>query len=112
MTMPWGKYRGWPIEDVPTGYLVWCLEESNIAEPHRTAIREELMDRLDLEIPSAAPYTVLGLPPGELAPAFRDMLVAGYRALALKAHPDRGGDTETMQTVNRVRDWCRAQGLL
>lgn len=26
MKMPWGKYRGQPIEDVPTDYLQWMAE--------------------------------------------------------------------------------------
>ena len=30
-----------------------------------------------------------------------DEVKATYRDLAMKNHPDRGGDTETMQAINR-----------
>lgn len=33
-----------------------------------------------------------------------DLVEAGYRALATKLHPDRGGDKEAMTRLNRVRD--------
>lgn len=110
--MPWGKYAGRPIGDVPTGYLVWALEESDIDEPHRTAILSEVAWRLGLELPRppAPPRPIL--PPGELAPTFRAMLSSGYKTLSLKFHPDRGGNTEAMQRVNATADWARAQGLL
>ena len=108
MRMPWGKHRGQLIEDTPTGYLCWCLEETDINEPYRGAIREELAFRLHLEPPGQP----LLLPPPELAPAFRDMLATGYRALALKTHPDRGGDADRMKRINAARDWCRERQLL
>ncbi len=27
--MPFGKYKGQDVEDVPTGYLLWLLENGN-----------------------------------------------------------------------------------
>lgn len=33
-----------------------------------------------------------------------DELKAAYRRLAMRYHPDRGGDTETMQAINREHD--------
>jgi len=45
---------------------------------------------------SVDPYTALWLLPG--APP--EVIKAAYRALALMNHPDRGGDTATMQTIN------------
>lgn len=29
MKMPFGKYKGQDVEDVPTGYLLWLLENGN-----------------------------------------------------------------------------------
>jgi L-alanine-DL-glutamate epimerase-like enolase superfamily enzyme len=113
MAMPWGKYRGHPIREVPSGYLVWILEQTTIEEPLSRGIRDELAWRLGLQrstlAPSwAAPMTL----PGELASELRAMLAEGYRALALKRHPDRGGDGEAMRRVNAARDWCRGWGWL
>ena len=43
-------------------------------------------------------------------PALAAELVAtGRRVLAKKHHPDAGGDTATMQTVNAVALWLRGQ---
>jgi len=108
--MPWGKYRGRLIADVPSGYLLWAIETSDIDEPYRSAIRAELAFRLDLELASAP--TPPMLPPGELVTTFREMLRTGYRTLSLRVHPDKGGDTVAMQKVNATAEWARAQGLL
>lgn len=43
-------------------------------------------------------YETLGVDPA----ATRDEIQAAYRAKAREHHPDRGGDTETMQRVNRA----------
>jgi len=38
-TMPFGKYRGEPLEDIPPSYLIWVLENCrNIKTSLRTAI--------------------------------------------------------------------------
>lgn len=26
MIMPWGKFKGWDMEDIPSGYLKWLAE--------------------------------------------------------------------------------------
>ena len=107
--MPWGKYRGEPIAELPTSYLAWVLDETNIGEPHRSAIREELAERLDLA-PEVRHVPIQ--PPAEPASVFRAMVAEGYKTLTLKHHPDRGGDLVAMQRVNAARDWARAQGLV
>ncbi len=38
-TMPWGKYQGRPLEDVPIGYIGWLFERQLSGE---TAIPEDL----------------------------------------------------------------------
>jgi hypothetical protein len=106
--LPWGKFRGALIAEVPSTYLVWLLEESDIDESYCLAIRQLLARRLGLQRSPAPPSRGPMLPPGELAPAFRAMLEAGYRTLALQHHPDRGGDVEAMKRVNAARDWARA----
>jgi hypothetical protein len=102
--MPWGKYRGRSIADVPTAYLAWCLDASNITEPYRSAIRLELAARLRCVPPRPAGPSV----PADLCRAVRVLIEAGYRTLALKTHPDRGGDVKLMQQVNGAREWARA----
>ena len=48
--MPFGKHKGEPIEDVPTAYLWWVIEESNAVDRHSglaEAIEDELEERED-----------------------------------------------------------------
>src|SRR5262245_24462951 len=92
MRMPFGKYRGWPLEEVPDGYLAWVLDHCSNAGPTlRTAIRQ----RLGLE---PAPFRAPG---GQDWPR---VLQTWYHHLALDFHPDRGGSTEAMQAVNEAYD--------
>lgn len=41
---------------------------------------------------------------GVSATASRDEIEKAHRSLAMKHHPDRGGDTETMSKINAARD--------
>lgn len=44
MKMPWGRYKGQPIEDVPTDYLEWLAENiSGSDELIREAERQLLL---------------------------------------------------------------------
>ena len=36
-----------------------------------------------------------------------ELIRAGYRALALRYHPDQGGSTETMLRLNRIMERLR-----
>lgn len=42
-TWPWGKFKGTPIEDLPTHYIEWALENMERLSP---ALREELEAQL------------------------------------------------------------------
>ncbi|MBX3027513.1 DUF3820 family protein [bacterium] len=111
MTMPWGRYRGQDIADVPLGYLTWLLDEGRALRPDlRRAVCAEVADRLDLRPEPPAPRRPL--PPPALASAIRDIIAAGYRAVALRAHPDRGGTHQAMVAATEARDWLREQVAL
>jgi uncharacterized protein (DUF3820 family) len=45
MEMPFGKYKGEDITDVPTDYLSWLEEQDWIREPMRKAVQFELERR-------------------------------------------------------------------
>jgi curved DNA-binding protein CbpA len=47
------------------------------------------------------------------APVTAEELKAAYRKLAMQHHPDRGGDTETMQAINNEYDslWGRLKDI-
>jgi len=93
--MPFGKYKGWPVSELPYHYLRWLWENVELREPLRTAVREALglegSGPLSLSIESAA---------------LKDI----YRRLALKWHPDCGGSNEAMAALNEFYEELR--GLL
>jgi hypothetical protein len=106
MTLPFGKYRGQDIADVPLGYIAWLLEEGRDLKPDlRRALRGELADRLDLQPQPAR----RALPAPAIADAVTEIIAAGYRAVALRAHPDRGGTHEAMIAATEARDWLKQQ---
>jgi uncharacterized protein (DUF3820 family) len=52
--MPFGKYRGLDVEDVPTPYLRWCLREVNLDGGLHRAVEAELSRRGDRFVDAAA----------------------------------------------------------
>jgi Putative quorum-sensing-regulated virulence factor len=98
--MPWGKFRDQPLAQVPLSYLVWCLERGYPHPALRAAIAAELTGRLKLPRRDPPPGHV----PEPLRPAAREIVKAGFRAAAIKPHPDHGGTNETMRLVLEAKD--------
>ncbi|RKZ24931.1 hypothetical protein DRQ26_06760 [bacterium] len=92
LRMPFGKYRGLPVTDLPPSYLRWLWENIELREPLRSAVREALglegSGPLSL---SVEPATLQGI----------------YRRLALKWHPDCGGSNEAMAALNEFYEELR-----
>lgn len=42
MKMPFGKYKGEPVEDLPIDYIEWCLENVNL--------RPELQKEMEAQV--------------------------------------------------------------
>lgn len=43
--MPFGKYRDWPLCDVPLDYLEWALRSASLGEEVRELLSKELIRR-------------------------------------------------------------------
>src|SRR5262252_7757014 len=67
-------------------------------EPVRLAVRKVDVEKLSQEEQARAEEKKLTR---ELA---HNLIEIGFKALALKLHPDRGGSREGMARLNRVRD--------
>lgn len=94
--MPFGKYRGCRIEDVPIDYLWWCSRNMDLREPLRTAIQQELSIDRDESSSQADPQQLSGI------------VDRWYRTLAIEFHPDRrNGSVIGMQAVNRAAELLR-----
>jgi putative quorum-sensing-regulated virulence factor len=93
MIMPFGKYKGKRVEEIPHSYLRWCIGNlADIDAPLRQAI-----------------YRALGQPEprastgGDILPVVarvEEGLKGWYRRMSLKHHPDRGGTNEAQIVVN------------
>lgn len=84
--MPFGKYKGTPVEDLPADYLTWLWENVDLREPLRTVVENALSRQWSS--PPASPQVTRG------------DLKAIYRRMACKWHPDHGGSSDAMAAVN------------
>lgn len=100
MTMPFGRYKGVFIADLPADYLRWRFEQVELREPLRSFIHNEYHARFSRRTASRRP-----LP--EVLTMAEELLSAGYRKLAQRHHPDHGGDHKTMVLVNNAADLLR-----
>jgi len=97
MTIPFGKYKGRNICEVPTDYLDWLLSLSDLKCSFRYAVQDELRRRF-------APPP----PPKKHQPQLRlDIADAWRRKMAFEFHPDRGGTVEGMRAINRGYEYLR-----
>ena len=101
--MPFGKYRGRCLYEIPLSYLGWVFENDDISPVLRKAIREEIRERLGLQSPSPPP-------PCRTCSELRSCWSPIYRKLVLLLHPDRGGSHEAMVLVNEVNEWFTRLG--
>lgn len=81
--MPFGKFKGWPVDEIPEDYLNWLVENVDLREPLASAVYEAL-DQQNWCQMAPAPDNVKSI----------------YRRLSLKWHPDKGGSTEAQQALN------------
>ena len=95
--LPFGKYKDKHIDQVPLGYLEWLLKWNGLYADLREDIQREIAHRI-------------GPPPEE--GSIMDLITAGYRAIALKYHPDKGGSIVAMQRLNATARLLRERHKL
>lgn len=96
MRMPFGKYRGRELEEIPESYLLWVLDN---AEHASETLREEIKCRLDIGVQKPTPGVALD--------AVTAVVAAWHRKVIFRWHPDRGGDTRVAQAINDACDQLR-----
>jgi uncharacterized protein (DUF3820 family) len=103
--MPFGKYKGIEIPELPSNYLLYALETFDLPEELTMVLTTTLYDRL-VSLPNCGVYfenIVLKVGIEE------HKIKAAYKALTLKYHPDKGGSHEAMQAINEFRDLLNNQ---
>jgi len=89
MTMPFGKYKGCHLSELPDDYLEWLIGEFHPREPLLSYLKMERQWRVP------APASMM------------EIVSVGYRTLAIKYHPDKGGSNEQMKSLNNSADALR-----
>jgi len=94
-TMPFGKYAGIPLHELPSEYFEWLCGLNTLRSPLREAVlaekeRRERAKTLDPQIAM-------------------DIVNTGFRTLAKQCHPDLGGQHVAMQKLNAAHDWLKNQ---
>jgi hypothetical protein len=118
--MPFGRYKGLEVYELPTDYLDWLWSNVTLWGNLEYDVERELRDRgrgrrkrgRDRENCGRRRATADSLTVS-VKPADTDLLCelidAGYRALAKKHHPDTGGEAEAMRRLNRLAEELRNQ---
>jgi hypothetical protein len=84
---------------VPTRYLLWLFREADLDPPLYDAVRRELSARTNGHFGAT--------PERERTTALLDLkgILKRWRGeMALRYHPDRGGDVAAMQAINHGYD--------
>jgi hypothetical protein len=109
MTMPFGKYAGQDIADLPTDYLSWLLS-IDLRPRLARAVEDEWNYRHNQPEPerrlSAGITLSIAFPD---VPLVRELIDVGYHAAAHRHHPDKGGSVATMRRLNALVAELRAQ---
>src|SRR5262245_42509479 len=117
VVMPWRKYCGVPLGEVPRSYLRWCLDNLDDMNPWLRGKIEETLNggpppgqgtRTDNGGSSYRPPFTGAQPHAGASEAMAARIVeAGYRNLARQLHPDTGGDLASMVELNLTVEWLR-----
>ena len=125
MKIPFGKHSGTEVRDLPVSYLRWLNENDlrcmtpELKHAVREALREaqqrqesawERFTRDQFTPPPRAPagMTTVLVPVARLA-LMQELIECGFKALAVKIHPDKGGEVGRMQELNELRSALKAQ---
>jgi hypothetical protein len=109
--MPFGRYRGWLLSELPEDYLAWLRARPNLREPLRSCCDlewERRMHAAGRPSPARDETGAVRVEPEDFA-MFRELVQAGFRQMALRFHPDHGGRAEDMRALNLLMEKLREQ---
>lgn len=89
MRIPFGKYKGKPLDKIPDDYLAWCLDNVTKLSP---TLRRAIEQQLGI-VANGGGLSIV-----------TNVIGSWYRTLAREFHPDHGGNHEAMKAVNRGRE--------
>jgi hypothetical protein len=94
MRMPFGKWRGHDLSEIPLNYLQWLWGNAELRGGLLEAVCYEIQSRQD-EIERRQDSFAM-----PTAKVDTGQIQKIYRNMAFKWHPDRGGSHTAMQAIN------------
>ena len=101
MKMPFGRYSGVEVGDLPSDYLEWLHALGTLRKPLHAAVDMECRARF------GPTQRNPGVPSPEVRTMATEIVAVGYRKLAHVHHPDHDGDERAMQMLNAAAEWLR-----
>ena len=100
MIFPFGKYKGYDLQDIDDGYLWWVVDN---CQKLNARLKHTILDELARRDEMGSRDRRRGKVPR--VPVLLNIVAAGRRALSLKHHPDCGGSVAVMQEINAAADY-------
>jgi Putative quorum-sensing-regulated virulence factor len=105
VTIPFGKYNGKLLTDLPDQYIAWLLSPGvELREPLRQSVVGEASRRERVREAERAAALVTA----DVVAAANEIIKQGVRVLTRINHPDAGGSVDTMKAVNNGAELLRA----
>ena len=99
MNIPFGKYRGSKLTELPGHYIRWLLRQEWLEEPLAGALRDEF-ERRQRRAEEICQQRLLT---GEVQKVATEIVKVGYKQMAMKFHPDSGGSHEGFLTLGQAK---------
>ena len=95
MRMPFGKWRGYELDEIPLTYLQWLWANAELKGGLSDAVYEAI--QYQQEQIERRQYYSPAMPTTKVDAVQIQKI---YRNLAMKWHPDKGGNHAAMQALN------------
>lgn len=100
--MPFGKYKGYYLVDLPESYIVYALTEFDLDDELKESLVVALINKL--KVWDILTYWCCSKTTTNNSTGLNKIKVDSvYKTLAFKYHPDKGGSNEAMQAINEFK---------
>ena len=100
--IPFGKFKGTPIDQLPAGYLQWLYWQDFLNHDLSEAVCREIVNRWPEKFSLPARYQTRRQ--SKTSKDFKLAVQSAFRELSFLHHPDRGGDVAAMRAVIEFKE--------
>ena len=105
MRMPFGKWRGYDLSEIPLNYLQWLWGNADLRGGLLDAVCYEIQSRQE-QIERRKDFS-FAMPTAKIDAGQIQKI---YRNLAVKWHPDKGGNHAAMAAINEFYELIKQAG--